>query len=192
MISDICICHFSSASLQTKYELPMSNVCFRGILNKPSFELSELSSMSSLKPQQRQMSYLCSRCPMRYGLHRGPWKTTSGLILMKEGKDTWLSDIVCTLYCGVLHLKLACMYGIFIPYMFFWKVMMSSRKVINAIFLIWFLSIWLETQWIQDGIAFIMSTKRNLLFVIYTKYISGKYCYQKITCHICVPGIWLN
>jgi hypothetical protein len=67
-------------------------------------------------------------------LHCGPWKTTSGPILMKEGKDTRLSNVVCSLYCGVLHLKLACMYGIFIPYIFFWKVMMSSRKVINAIY----------------------------------------------------------
>jgi hypothetical protein len=25
---------------------------------------------------------------------------------------------ICSLYCGALHLKLACMYGIFVPYMF--------------------------------------------------------------------------
>jgi uncharacterized membrane protein len=51
-------------------------------------------------------------------LHCGPWKTTSGPILMKEGKDTRLSNVVCSLYCDVLHLKLACMYGIFISYIF--------------------------------------------------------------------------
>jgi hypothetical protein len=42
--------------------------------------------MSRLKPQQRQMSYLCGRCPVRYGMHHGPWKTTWGPILIKEGK----------------------------------------------------------------------------------------------------------
>jgi hypothetical protein len=90
--------------------------------------------MSGLKPQQRQMGYLCSRCPVRYGLRRSPWKTASAPISIKEGKDTQLSDVVCSLYCGTLHLKLACMYGIFVPYMFFWKLMTLSRKVINAIY----------------------------------------------------------
>jgi hypothetical protein len=32
------------------------------------------AEMSSLKPQQRQMSYLCGWCPARYSLRRGPWK----------------------------------------------------------------------------------------------------------------------
>jgi hypothetical protein len=32
-----------------------------------------------------------------------------------------------------------------------------------------------------------MSTKRNLLFAIYTEYSSGKDCYQILTCHIHVP-----
>jgi hypothetical protein len=48
-------------------------------------------------------------------------KTTTGPVSMKEGKDTWLSGVVCSLYCGALHLKLACMYEIFVPYMFFGK-----------------------------------------------------------------------
>jgi hypothetical protein len=35
------------------------------------------AEMSSLKLQQRQMSYsyLCDQCPVGYGLRRGPWKT---------------------------------------------------------------------------------------------------------------------
>jgi hypothetical protein len=109
-------------------------------------ELSQLSSMSSSKPQQRQMGYLCGWCLARYGLHRGPWKIASGPVSIKEGKDTRLSHVLCSLYCGMLFLKLSCMYGIFIPYMYSWTEMMSSRKVINAIFWIWFLSIRLETQ----------------------------------------------
>jgi hypothetical protein len=90
--------------------------------------------MSSLKPQQRQVSYLCGRCPVRYGLHHGPWKTTLGPVSIKEGKDIQLSNVLCSLYSGTLLLKLASMYGIFISYMYFLKVMASSRKVINAIF----------------------------------------------------------
>jgi hypothetical protein len=58
----------------------------------------------------------------------------SGPVSIKEGKDTRLSHILCSPYCGALLLKLASIYGIFVPYMYFWKVMTSSRKVINAIF----------------------------------------------------------
>jgi hypothetical protein len=38
----------------------------------------------------------------------------------KGGKDTRLSYILGSIYCGALFLKLSCMYGIFAPYMHYW------------------------------------------------------------------------
>jgi hypothetical protein len=67
-------------------------------------------------------------------MRHGPWKIASCLVLIKEGKDTWLSHVLCSLYYGALFLKLSCMHRIFIQYMYSWIEMTLSRKVINAIF----------------------------------------------------------
>jgi hypothetical protein len=96
----------------------------------------------------------------------------------KRGKDTRHSYVLASLYCGMLFLKLSCMYGIFTPYMYSWIAISSLRKVISAIIWIWILSIRLETQCLRDDKAFNKSTQKNILFAIYTKYISGKYCCQ--------------
>jgi hypothetical protein len=51
----------------------------------------------------------------------------------KGGKDTWLSYVLGSLYCGALFLKLSCLYGTFTPDMYSWTAISSLRKVINAI-----------------------------------------------------------
>jgi hypothetical protein len=51
----------------------------------------------------------------------------------KGEKDTRLSYVLGSLYCGELFLKLYCMYEIFTPYMYSWTTILSLRKVISAI-----------------------------------------------------------
>jgi hypothetical protein len=51
----------------------------------------------------------------------------------KGGKDTRLSYILGSLYCGAWFLKLSCMYGTFAPKMYSWTAISSLRKVINGI-----------------------------------------------------------
>jgi hypothetical protein len=93
-------------------------------------------------------------------------------------KDTQLSYVLRSLYCEALFLKFSCMCGTFATDMYSWTAISLLRKVINAIIWIWFLSIWLETQHLWDDIAFNKSTQKNILFAIYTKYISSKDCCQ--------------
>jgi hypothetical protein len=51
----------------------------------------------------------------------------------KGGKDTQLSYVLGSLYCGAWFLKLSCMYGTFTREMYSWTAISSLRKVINAI-----------------------------------------------------------
>jgi hypothetical protein len=51
----------------------------------------------------------------------------------KGGKDTRFSYILGSHYCGAWFLKLSCMYGTFTPEMYSWTIILSLRKVINAI-----------------------------------------------------------
>jgi hypothetical protein len=83
-----------------------------------------------------------------------------GIAFNKGGKDTRLSYILGSIYCGMLFLKLSCMYETFAPDMYSWTIISSLRKVINAIIWIWFLSIRLETQRLWDSIASICPHKR--------------------------------
>jgi hypothetical protein len=135
-----------------------------------------MAEMLSLKPQQRQMSYLCGRCPVRYGLHRGPWKTVWGLVSIKEGKThgfhTYKEAFIVGRGFWNYH---ACME------LYSWTTILPLRKVINAIIWIWFLSIRLETQYLRDGIAFNKGGKDTRLSYI----LRSLYCgalFLKLSC----------
>jgi hypothetical protein len=90
---------FSSASIQTKYELPMWNMIWTLVVIiyvRLRYETQDTSiaharkkaELSSLKPQQRQMSYLCgSKWAWKtIYIYRYPWKIAWGPVLIKEGK----------------------------------------------------------------------------------------------------------
>jgi hypothetical protein len=169
------LCLFSSASVQTKYELPMQNVrvwedaSMKHYLNSVSYHLCMTEIGDAI--------YIYRTCPKKCGDDELKTKTKTNELLMrpvsgmvrlasqsmeasvwsgfhKGGKDTCQSCVLGSLYRGAWFLKLSCMYGTFAPQMYSWTAISLLRKIINATIWIWFLSIWLETQRLWDGIAF--------------------------------------
>jgi hypothetical protein len=154
----ICILLFSIASVQTKFEFPMWN---KHDLNSISYHLC-MTKIWDIR-------YNYHTCPKKdrdvklkttTKTNELPMRPVSGKVwlvsrsmedsvrssLDKGGKDTQLLYVLWSLYCGMLFLKLSCIYEIFAPYMYFWTTILSLRKVISAIIWIWFLSLWLEIQ----------------------------------------------
>jgi hypothetical protein len=171
----VCIRLFSSAPVQTKYELPMWNVrvwddaSTKHDLNYVSYHLctTEIwevryiyrTCLKKSRDDKLKTTTKINELPMRpvFGEVCPVSRSMEASVRSsfdKGGKDTRQSYVLGSLYCGVWFLKLSCMYETFAPQIYNWTSISSLRKVINAIIWIWFLSIRLKIQHLWNVIAF--------------------------------------
>jgi hypothetical protein len=153
-LSRVCICLFSSASIQTKFELLMQNVrvwedaSTKHDLNYVSYHLciTEIwdaryiyrTCQKKGRDDKLKTTTKTNELPMR-PMFGEVWLASQSMEASvrsdfdKGGKDTRQSYVLGSLYCGAWFLKLSCMYETFMPQMYSWTAISSLRKVINAI-----------------------------------------------------------